>query len=70
MRKPPAAVRAFVERARNSGKLVLLTTSGAGNFKMDGVDAISSASIVADAPSRAEEIRVRLDAILDGKPAG
>ena len=64
MRKPPEEVKIFVDRARGSGKLVVLTTSGAGNFKIDGVDAISSASIVADAPSRAADISQRVDAIL------
>ncbi len=68
MRKPPREVKAFVDRAGNSGKLVVLTTSGAGIFKMDGVDAISSASVVADAPSRAAEIAERLDAILRAPP--
>jgi hypothetical protein len=58
MRKPPREVQAFVDRAQATGKLVVLTTSGAGSFKLEGVDAISSASVLADAPSRAEEIRV------------
>jgi hypothetical protein len=68
MRKPPEAVKAFADQARGSGKLVVLTTSGAGNFKLDGVDAISSASVVADAPSRAADIVLKLDAILDRAP--
>lgn len=67
MRKPPQEVRAFVERAGSSGKLVALTTSGAGTFKMEGVDAISSASVVADAPSRAAEILQKVDSILDAR---
>lgn len=69
MRKPPKEVRAFVDRVRGSGKLVVLTTSGAGDFKIDGVDAISSASVVADAPARAGDILAKLDAILDRKTA-
>ena len=66
MRKPPEAVKAFVARARNSGKLVVLTTSGAGDFKMDGVDAISSASVIADVPTRVADIVAKLDSILGG----
>jgi hypothetical protein len=66
MRKPPKEVKAFVDRARHSGKLVVLTTSGAGNFKMDGIDAISSASVIADVPARVAEIDARLDAIIAG----
>jgi hypothetical protein len=64
MRKPPEDVKAFVDRTRNSGKLVVLTTSGSGDFKLDGVDAISSASIIADVPARTADIAARLDAIL------
>jgi len=64
MRKPPKEVKALVDRAGNSGKLVVLTTSGAGIFKMDGVDAMSSASVVAEAPSRAADIAAKVDAIL------
>jgi hypothetical protein len=69
MRKPPAPVQAFVDRARGSGKLVVLTTSGGGDFRIEGVDAISSASVVADAQSRSEEILARLDAILSRNSA-
>jgi hypothetical protein len=68
MRKPPRQVQDFVDRARGAGKLVDLTTSGAGSFKLEGVDAIASASVVADAPARAHDIVVKLDAILDGTP--
>jgi len=68
MRKPPKEAKAFVEGVRGSGKLVVLTTSGAGDFRMDGVDAISSASVIADVPSRAAEVSARLDAILDQGP--
>lgn len=64
MRKPPKVVREFVERARDSGKLVVLTTSGAGTFKMDGIDAMSSASVVADAPLRATDILTKVESIL------
>jgi len=65
MHKPQADAKAFVERARNMSKIVVLSTSGAGDFKMEGVDAISSASRVVDVPSRAAEISRKVDAILD-----
>jgi hypothetical protein len=63
MRKPPPAVKAFVDRTRDTSKLIVLTTSGAGDFKMPGVDAISSASVVADAPLKIAEVVARVDAI-------
>lgn len=65
MRKPPAAVQAFADRARQRNNIVVLTTSGAGDFKLAGVDAISAASRMADVPMRLEEMTARIDAILD-----
>jgi len=67
MRKPPAAVRVFVDRVRNRDKLLVLTTSGAGDFKMEGVDAISTASKMVDVPARVAEMAKRVDAILDAE---
>lgn len=68
MRKPPAAVQAFAERTQQKDKLVVLTTSGAGHFKLAGVDAISAASQMADVPARVEEMTMRIDTILDRRP--
>lgn len=62
--QPQADAKAFVERVKDKGKVVALSTSGQGTLKMDAVDAISSASIMAEVPSRAAEIMSRVDAIL------
>ncbi len=70
MRKPPPAVKAFVDQTPAPGKLVVLTTSGAGTFALAGVDAISAASQMADAPARVSEMAVKLDAILNGPSSG
>jgi hypothetical protein len=64
MRKPPAAVKAFVDGITDRRPLVVLTTSGAGDFKMEGVDTISAASRMEDVPTRVAEITTKLDAIL------
>ncbi|HET9473956.1 MAG TPA: hypothetical protein VFO82_08685 [Steroidobacteraceae bacterium] len=64
MRKPPADVKTFVDRVSHPGRLVVLTTSGAGDFRMEGVDAISSASVIADVPARAADIAAKLDVLL------
>lgn len=63
MRKPPPVVQAFVDRLQARDKLVVLTTSGAGDFKLEGVDAISAASQSADVPARVREMAVTIDAI-------
>lgn len=65
MRKPPAAVQSLADRMQEKDNLVVLTTSGAGNFKLAGMDAISAASQMADVPARVEEMTMRIDTILD-----
>jgi hypothetical protein len=62
--KPPAAAQAFVDRVGETGKVVVLSTSGAGDFKIEGVDAISSASRMTDAPKRVDELLVRIESLL------
>lgn len=63
--KPQADARKFLERVKDFSKVIVLTTSGEGDFKMEGVDAITTASAMADVPSRVADIRTRLDSILD-----
>lgn len=65
MRKPPIEVGAFVDRIRGRDKLVVLTTSGAGNFKLEGLDAISAASQMDNVTARVDELASRIDAVLD-----
>jgi hypothetical protein len=67
LRKPPAAVKAFIERTGDRSKLIVLTTSGAGDFKTEGVDAVSAASRMTDFYARVEEISARVDATLAGE---
>jgi hypothetical protein len=62
--QPPAEAEAFIDRVKDKGKLVVLATSGQGTQKIEGVDAISSASVMSDAPARAAEIVSRLEPIL------
>jgi len=64
MHEPPAAVQTFIDRSGRSAKLVVFTTSGAGDFKANGVDAISGASKMIDVPARVADISTKLDAIL------
>ena len=63
--KPQADAENFLERVKDFSKVIVLTTSGNGNFKMEGVDAITTASVMADVPSRVADISTRLDSILD-----
>lgn len=70
MGKPPRQVKAFVGRMGGRDKLVVLTTSGAGSFKLEGVDAISAASHLDDVTMRVRELASRIDAILDARSQG
>ena len=62
--RPQADAKAYVDRAKHRRKVIVLTTSGSGDSKIAGVDAIASASVMADVPSRLAEIATRADAIL------
>jgi hypothetical protein len=64
MRKPPVAVQTFIDRVQHRDKLVVLTTSGAGDFKLPGVDALSTASKMTDVSARGDEVARRVDALL------
>jgi hypothetical protein len=68
MGRPPAEVSAFIDRLRNRHLLVMVTTSGAGDIRMEGVDAISSASTIADVPAVVGELVRRVDVVLARAP--
>ena len=63
--KPQADAKAFIERTKDSGKVIVLTTSGRGSYEVEGVNAISSASVMADVPARTLDITNRLASLLD-----
>lgn len=62
--KAPAPAQAFVNRVGKTGKVVVLSTSGAGDFKIEGIDAISSASRMTDVPGRVDRILSSIESLL------
>ncbi|MCM4150435.1 hypothetical protein DHD05_02430 [Arenibacter sp. N53] len=51
MWKPPASVKSFIDRImEDRDKMVVLTTSGEGTYKMEGIDAITGESILDETP--------------------
>lgn len=64
MYKPPLVVETFMNKVKNQTKIVVLTTSGDGEYKMENVDAITGASVMEDVPARVAEIKKRLDEVL------
>lgn len=66
--EPPVEVKYFIEK--NTGfmdKVVVLTTSGDGSYKMEGVDAITGESVLADAPLYTAKIIDKLNPILTNR---
>jgi hypothetical protein len=63
--KPQADAKTFLERAKDLKKVIVVTTSGRGDFKMEGVNAITSASVMANAPAIAAKIESRLAPLLE-----
>ena len=64
MGKPPAAVKAFTDRAQARDKLVVFATSGEGHQHIGGVDTVTSASAMGTAPAQADEIVSRIEKVL------
>ncbi|MDA9069239.1 hypothetical protein N9B67_00995 [Algibacter sp.] len=63
--KPPIDVKAFIDRTQAfQNKIVVLTTSGQGSFKMKGIDAITGESKLENTASFTHLIIERLDPLL------
>lgn len=63
--KPPEGVRLFVERASFKNKIIVLSTSGSGKEKMEGIDGITSASVMEETSDKAGQIVARVKSILN-----
>lgn len=62
--KPQADAREFIQGVKDKEKLIVLSTSGAGDMKIEGVDAITSASDMTAVPDHVEKVMIRMDAHL------
>jgi len=66
--EPPLEVKSFIERTPGAReKIIVLTTSSAGTFKMKEVDAITGESRIEDAQLFADKLIGGLDPILKAK---
>ncbi|MFX0558637.1 hypothetical protein ACOCEA_17680 [Maribacter sp. CXY002] len=66
--QPPKPVANFIKNSDTiADKIIVLTTSGDGNYKMDEVDAITGESIVMDAPLFADKIIKKTNPLLGFK---
>lgn len=65
---PPEVVQNFLNKNLDiKNKIVVLTTSWNGLEKIEGLDAITGASIVSDAPMFSDRIIKKVDSVLDAK---
>jgi len=66
--QPPADVELFINRTRAiQEKIIVLTTSGEGSYKMEGVDAITGESKLENTSSYINQITTRLEFLLNLK---
>lgn len=62
--QPQPDAAAFLNANRERTHIVVLTTSGQGTMKMDGIDAITSASVISEANKHANTLAARMSQIL------
>jgi len=63
--KPPSFVKSFMDRTTDyRDKMVVLTTSGEGSYRMEGIDAITGESILEETPNHVGEIIKKLNPLL------
>jgi hypothetical protein len=60
-----ATTKLFIEQQTKLNKIIVLTTSGDGNLKMKGVDAITSASLLQDVAKHVDIISRRIDKLFN-----
>ena len=65
MWKPQPDAEAFLNKVEDQSKVVVLTTSGEGDAKMETVDAVTGASVMEAVPSKVDEVKARIDMILN-----
>ncbi len=63
--KPQPDAEKFINQVKDPSRLVVFVTSGDGIYKMENVDAITGASILSEASSKALQIEKRINAILN-----
>lgn len=67
--KPPVQIENFIHRTKiNQDKIVVITTSGNGTYRMDNIDAITGESKPENILPIAEEAIKRIQTILDRTP--
>lgn len=59
----------FAAQYKEKNNIVFFCTSGDGGYKIEGVDAITAASVLTDVPRKVDEVMLRVDQVLSLKGA-
>ena len=65
--EPPKAVTEFVSKINDQTQLIIISTSGSGEEYMEGVDGISSASLIHEIPNQVQIIVDRIYELIQSK---
>jgi hypothetical protein len=68
--QPQIDAARFSQRHANLDKVIFLATSGQGELTIPGVDAITSASLLADVPKHVTDIVSKIDTVLAASASG
>ena len=64
-REPQQDAKQFLDRSQNFGKIIVLATSANGDLMIEGVDGITSASMLTGIPRDLEIIMTRMEELID-----
>lgn len=62
--KPQKDAKLFIGQIKDRQKLIVLSTSGQGNYVIEGIDGITSASKLTNIPGKANELTERVTKLL------
>lgn len=62
--KPQEDAKAFIDRTKDKRRLIVLSTSGAGDFAIEGIDGITAASRLSEVSFQARKIIARVENVL------
>ena len=62
---PQADAKLYIDHVKDISKVIVLSTSGRGSYKIEGINSIASASNMIDVSARTMDIINRLDLILE-----
>jgi hypothetical protein len=63
--KPEQNAKVFIDRIRDRKKLIVVSTSGSGSDRIEGIDGITSASRSTEVPIKVNEIMARVTKLLN-----